>query len=824
MLPANVNFGLVEGRFLVAVEDGVDSDAFPDGIPNQGSIFFNASIPYVIDASADPDPVVIHLAQIEGVLDSEGYLCTRAANGTAGPRGVRLVATNDPDLMPIDWTWNVTYNLSADNFQRAIASHGIAIPMGGTVDLPTVVKVPSSPGYGLPQAEAAAALAAVSAVNAAQDAADAEASALRAEQVAGATDVGVASLLSASGTATRSALDSRLATKADKSVVDAATASNIADTIVKRSSAGNFSVSDPTSPTHAATKGYIDTQTASINATKADKSAVETSLAFKADLVGGKVPVAQLPTDALVTDANVAAQINGAQTGPAIDARITTQATPLVEPIVADYIASQPAVVDAAAAAVDANPKIAELESKVWFKGNFPGTDLFTWKTPGLYWVPSANRPLNWPAGMSTAGGMLEVHVSGSIVTLSVEGYGLYPFTFTTKTDNLSTGTFHTWARGASTTDVSTAKSEAITEAKWFKGNFPGTDVFTWNTPGLYWVPSSSTPVNWPTEMGAVGGLLEVKTNGTITSLQVRGYGTRAYTLTTETNNLSEGTFHPWARAASTAYVDAAVASVSNVDRSALEHTMRELDMKRRRHNTVTTPGVLVLIFDHGLTNFKSDIWPLLQARNLPCTLALNPGLMSQADNAGASYADIKGWIATGQLEPGNHSYSHANQTTSSGYLHAIRASREELELQLDQVVDTWIQPGNTFGDLDLRFVIPNLDMYWETEAGRLIYASHATGTGAVNNGLVPVGVNNFGVTGTWIDLPSGIEPRKTEIQEAITQQKMKVVKMHPQFLNGTGNTTTAELASFLDWVKARVDAGELSVMQFRDAMSAVRG
>lgn len=459
-----------------------------------------------------------------------------------------------------------------------------------------------------------------------------------------------------------------------------------------------------------------------------------------------------------------------------------------------------------------------------WFKGNFPGTDLFTWKTPGLYWVPSANRPLNWPAGMSTAGGMLEVHVSGSIVTLSVEGYGLYPFTFTTKTDNINTGTFHPWARGASTTDVATAKSEAITEAKWFKGNFPGTNVFTWKTPGLYWVPSSSTPVNWPTEMGAVGGLLEVESNGTITSLKVRGYGTRAYTLTTETNNLSEGTFHPWARTASTAYVDAAVASVSNVDRSALEHAMRELDMKRRRHNTVTTPGVLVLIFDHGLTNFKSDIWPLLQARNLHCTLALNPGLMSQADNAGASYADIKGWIATGQLEPGNHSYSHANQTTSSGYLHAIRASREELELQLEQVVDTWIHPGNTFGELDLRFVIPNLDMYWETEAGRLIYASHATGTGAVNNGLVPVGVNNFGVTGTWIDLPSGIEPRKTEIQEAITQQKIKVVKMHPQFLNGVGYTTTAELASFLDWVKARVDAGELSVLQLRDAMSAVRG
>lgn len=84
-----------------------------------------------------------------------------------------------------------------------------------------------------------------------------------------------------------------------------------------------------------------------------------------AGLVGGKVPVAQLPSDSLVTDANVAGQVNGVQTGAAIDSRITTRATPLVQPIVADYIASSQVVVDAAAAAVDANPVIAGLESRV---------------------------------------------------------------------------------------------------------------------------------------------------------------------------------------------------------------------------------------------------------------------------------------------------------------------------------------------------------------------------------------------------------------------------------------------------------------------------
>ena len=64
---------------------------------------------------------------------------------------------------------------------------------------------------------------------------------------------------------------------------------------------------------------------------------------------------------ASVTDDAVAAQVNGQQTGPAIDNRIGMQVGPVVEQITADYIASDQAVIDAAAAAVDANPKIIEI-------------------------------------------------------------------------------------------------------------------------------------------------------------------------------------------------------------------------------------------------------------------------------------------------------------------------------------------------------------------------------------------------------------------------------------------------------------------------------
>lgn len=80
-----------------------------------------------------------------------------------------------------------------------------------------------------------------------------------------------------------------------------------------------------------------------------------------AGLVGGVVPAEQLPAASLASDSNVSALVDAPMTGAAIDERINIRVTPVVEQITADYIAGDQAVIDAAAAAVDANPKIAEI-------------------------------------------------------------------------------------------------------------------------------------------------------------------------------------------------------------------------------------------------------------------------------------------------------------------------------------------------------------------------------------------------------------------------------------------------------------------------------
>ncbi len=185
-LPANVDTGRVEGRFIVGVIDGPDADDEPDAIPAQGTITFTASVPYLPNPSAS---TTILKAPIVAVLDSDGHLCTPLPDGTAGARGVRLIATDDEDLSVTGWTWTVTYAFESVNGVRPqIASHSMALPSGAAIDLTTVVRVPSSTGIGIPQAEALAASAQAAA-------AEAAAAALAAAEAAQATDAGVATLL-----------------------------------------------------------------------------------------------------------------------------------------------------------------------------------------------------------------------------------------------------------------------------------------------------------------------------------------------------------------------------------------------------------------------------------------------------------------------------------------------------------------------------------------------------------------------------------------------------------------------------------------------------
>lgn len=172
--PANVNYGTVTGRFIVDVVDSPDVGADPDFVTPTGTVTFIASVGKLLDPTASPDALTILRYPITGVLNDQGYLCTPLADGSAGAQGVKLIATDDADLNPTGWVWNVTYALTGPNGSTlsSPAAHTMALPTNATIDLTTVIPPDDEQAIGIPQAQALAAQAAASAAEAAAALAD----------------------------------------------------------------------------------------------------------------------------------------------------------------------------------------------------------------------------------------------------------------------------------------------------------------------------------------------------------------------------------------------------------------------------------------------------------------------------------------------------------------------------------------------------------------------------------------------------------------------------------------------------------------------------
>jgi len=208
LLPNNVSTGRVTGQFIVGVVDGDDADQEPEVIPASGMITFTASVPYLPNLGSVPNPKTILTKSIFGVLDDQGYLCTPKP-GTKEPsyQGVRLVATDDPDLSVLNWTWSAVYKFDTiEGFTPNIAPHSFALLSGETIDLTAVIKVPSSQGMGTLQAEALVIAAQSAAVDAANEAADAADSA----QAAADSAFAAATSLGASNTLIDTRIDAKL--------------------------------------------------------------------------------------------------------------------------------------------------------------------------------------------------------------------------------------------------------------------------------------------------------------------------------------------------------------------------------------------------------------------------------------------------------------------------------------------------------------------------------------------------------------------------------------------------------------------------------------
>ena len=342
-----------------------------------------------------------------------------------------------------------------------------------------------------------------------------------------------------------------------------------------------------------------------------------------------------------------------------------------------------------------------------------------------------------------------------------------------------------------------------------------GSNVDTWTTPGQALVRNgedaatiTGLPVQWP-------GILthsQPLPSSPLATQQYAVYGAKAGLWWRVSSDVSGG-WTDWKR------IDAPAPAPSTTARDlGLEHTVRRADMIRRRAVRVATPAVVVMVFDHGLAVVRDTLHQLMAARGLPYTLAINPGRMGKHDNTGVTWDDVKTLVSSGLVEPGNHSWSHTGATDTAGYAHEIEDSRREIETRLGVPVDTWVQPGNSFGDFTTS---GDVNLYHSTEAGRLILGTHGAVTGTTGTGTHRLGSPLLGAGGSWIDSAGSTAGMLTAIDQAVASGGVRIVRHHPQYLGASGYLPVSEMTSFLDAVVQRRDAGKLTVLPFASAAAA---
>lgn len=213
--PSNLTYGWVQWQAGTDGLDGPDADQNPDFAAPTGTVTFFSNVDVRRNSTASPNPISLLRDGIVGVLDEQGYLCTPNPDGSIKHRGLKLVATDDPDLNPAGWLWHVVYDVVNPSGSVAqLQEHDLALPGGETVDLTNVAPVDSARPSGTPQAEAAAAVAQQKAVEAQAAAAVAQQKATQAQQSAAnmetASDATVFDRL-ANGTQSKTFLDGRFA-------------------------------------------------------------------------------------------------------------------------------------------------------------------------------------------------------------------------------------------------------------------------------------------------------------------------------------------------------------------------------------------------------------------------------------------------------------------------------------------------------------------------------------------------------------------------------------------------------------------------------------
>ncbi|MEX5308885.1 glycosyl hydrolase family 28-related protein [Kocuria sp. CPCC 205297] len=325
----------------------------------------------------------------------------------------------------------------------------------------------------------------------------------------------------------------------------------------------------------------------------------------------------------------------------------------------------------------------------------------------------------------------------------------------------------------------------------------PAVNTLTGTAPPVGWLPGQFKVMGW------AGGTTNLASQLYMPYTTGKGMWYRTIHVHTQTGATA---WSPWVN----------LADVTDTLIGATPNILLVQDFTRRRGPVNTNgKGAVALRFDHGLGNFRDKILPLLRARGLKASLALNSRSWGLAENGGVTAAEVDGWVSEGVVEIWNHGAHHSDAVTRAELEDTIVTGLAELRAQLPSAqIDGWVVPGVGGTNYNGFNGGGNTGVFTSTEAGRLILAHHAVATGAIPGTVHRVldGTVRQGMSHYTLDAVTGTAAQY-QINLAATNVTGLQLLLHPSAVDQPDKVTTAKITEILDHIVAKRDAGELVVL-----------
>ncbi|MEG0691686.1 MAG: polysaccharide deacetylase family protein [Oscillospiraceae bacterium] len=225
--------------------------------------------------------------------------------------------------------------------------------------------------------------------------------------------------------------------------------------------------------------------------------------------------------------------------------------------------------------------------------------------------------------------------------------------------------------------------------------------------------------------------------------------------------------------------------------------------------------GVVALRFDDYQDAFRENIYPLLIARGLPCSMALiSRFCTAQAWGKGTTWDDIRTWNRNG-VEIWSHGTDHKDYCTNgnSGLYDQIVTSKAEIEKQ-NIKVEGWVLPGVSPSTTTLPYNGLTSPEDYNSEVGRLIMQTYALSEAYAYNAQRILPSNLFhGLNHITVSEKTTLESSKKVINDAIKNKTGIEIMCHAGNLDKPGNMTLSQFTELLDYIKEQWDMGSIEVL-----------